>query len=179
MRPLRPLALTVAALAVGGLAACGGATEERAAPEPTPPASAPAPAAAGDAAPLEPGLPDYVAGHESWAKLNAAPIPPAEGGDPHDGTKDVFASQPKGADGRFPDGTVIVKRSERSGDGFTRLVAVMRKQAGSAPERGDWEFVEYTRGGPDEPFSEFASGAVCSGCHMQAADDGDWAFTAR
>lgn len=173
---MRLLALAALVLAGATLAACGGATDETATPEPGPAPAAPAPAAPEA---LEPGLPDYVAGHESWTKLNAAPIPPAEGGDPHAGTKDVFASEPKGADGRFPDGTVIVKRSTREGDDYVHLVAVMRKQAGSDPEHGDWAFVEYTRDAAEAPFAELASGSICSSCHMQAADDGDWAFTAR
>lgn len=170
--PARLLSLAALAVASASLAACGGA-EEAAAPEP----AAPAPAAQEPT--LEPGLPAYVAGHESWAKLNASPIPPAEGGDPHAGTKDVFASRAMGEDGRFPDGTVIVKRSTREGDGYVHLVAVMRKLAGSDPEHGDWEFVEYTRDAAQEPFAEIASGSICTSCHMQAADDGDWAFTAR
>ena len=34
-----------------------------------------------------PGLPDDVAGYTQWLKLNAEPIPPVPGGDPHNGTK--------------------------------------------------------------------------------------------
>ena len=43
-------------------------------PEPEPPAALP-------------GLPADTAGYEGWLKLNAQPIPPAPGGDPHRGTK--------------------------------------------------------------------------------------------
>ena len=34
-----------------------------------------------------PGLPADVAGYTQWLKLNADPIPPVPGGDPHNGTK--------------------------------------------------------------------------------------------
>ena len=49
-------------------------------PEPEPPAALP-------------GLPDDIAGYDQWLKLNAKPIPPAPGGDPHNGTKNVYVNQ--------------------------------------------------------------------------------------
>ena len=40
-----------------------------------------------------PGLPADVTGYNQWLKLNAKPIPPTGGGDPHRGTKDVYVNQ--------------------------------------------------------------------------------------
>jgi hypothetical protein len=63
--------------------------------------------AVGAAAPL-PGIPGYAQSYKSWSKLNSKPIPrrPA---DPHDGTKNVYASKlPRPGSTRYPVGTVIV-----------------------------------------------------------------------
>jgi hypothetical protein len=122
-----------------------------------------------------PGVPGYVAGYRGWIKLNAQPIPARES-DPHNGTKDVFASKRVGADGLFPNGTVVVKEAARPGADFIGLIAVMRKQRGADPAHNDWVFVEYTREAADARFQEIASGAVCWGCHV-GAQDRDYVFT--
>ena len=54
-----------------------------------------------------PGLPADVTGYNQWLKLNAKPIPPTGGGDPHRGTKDVYVNQERdviapGGGQRFP-----------------------------------------------------------------------------
>ncbi len=114
-------------------------------------------------------------------KLNAEPIAPNEVGDPHLGTKDVFASREADrlSEGlSYPDGTIIVKHATRPDRDFTGLVAIMRKIAGFDPASNDWEFVEYARNGPDDAFSILASGNVCSSCHMgAAATDYVWVHT--
>jgi hypothetical protein len=150
-------------------------------PEPTPPPP-PDPAPAPPAAPaLAEGLPEDVAGYTGWAKLNPEPIPPTKGGDPHEGTKDVFASvEADRSSGTivYPNGTIVVKEAARPGADFVGLVAIMRKVVGSDPEHNDWQFVEYTRGAADDPFSEVGSGAICWGCHMGAAQtDYVWVHT--
>jgi hypothetical protein len=122
-----------------------------------------------------PGVPDFVAGYRSWLKLNDAPIPPRDA-DPHNGTKNVYASKDRLANGRFPAGTIVVKDANRPGTDFTGLIAIMRKQPGADPAHRNWVFVEYTRDARDERFQEIASGAVCWSCHMGALDN-DYVFT--
>ena len=133
-------------------------------PEPEPPAGLP-------------GLPDDIAGYEGWLKLNAEPIPPAPGGDPHRGTKNVYVNQTRekiAPNGQqqfpYPDGTIVVKEATRPGKDFIGLIAVMWKEAGSNPAFGDWRFEEFLRGAPDADFRLAFEGGVCTGCHTRAAD---------
>ena len=132
-------------------------------PEPEPPAALP-------------GLPDDTAGYEGWLKLNAQPIPPVPGFDPHRGTKNVYVNQAReviAPNGQqqfpYPDGAIVVKEAVRPDKDFIGLVAVMWKEAGTNPAFGDWRFEEYTRNAPDAEFRLIASGAACSGCHSGAA----------
>lgn len=175
------------------LAACGGESEP-----PPPPAAAPqpettttTPATTTEAATTEetttaaappppkpkapPGAPGFVAGYRDWVKLNDAPIPPRDS-DPHFGTKDVFASRERLANGRFPVGTIVVKEATRPGADFIGLIATMRKQRGADREHNDWVFVEYTRESASAAFGEQAAGAVCWSCHVGARDL-DYVFT--
>jgi Cytochrome P460 len=126
------------------------------------------------AAKAPPGVPGFVAGYRDWVKLNDAPIPPREA-DPHNGTKNVYASKERRPSGRFPAGTIVVKDASRPGADFTGLIAIMRKERGADPAHGDWVFVEYTREARSERFREQASGAVCWSCHVGA--DADYVFT--
>ncbi len=123
-----------------------------------------------------PGLPEDTAGYEGWLKLNAQPIPPVPGFDPHRGTKNVYVNQTReviAPNGQqqfpYPDGAIVVKDAVRPDKDFIGLVAVMWKIAGSNPAAGDWKFEEYTRNAPDAEFRLIASGAACSGCHAGAA----------
>jgi hypothetical protein len=122
-----------------------------------------------------PGVPAYVAGYRDWAKLNRAPIPPRTD-DPHEGTKNVFASRERRPNGRFPFGTIVVKEASRPGRDFIGLIAIMRKERGTDPAHNDWRFVEYTREARGERFQEIARGAVCWSCHVAALDE-DYVFT--
>jgi Cytochrome P460 len=173
------------------LAACGGGSDPAA--EPTSPE--PAPTAPPETATTEPepttaetttetappppeappGVPGYVAGYRDWVQLNRAPIPPRDG-DPHLGTKNVYASEDRRANGRFPYGTIVVKDANRPGKSFIGLIAIMRKERGADPTPNDWVFVEYTRETRGDRFREIASGAVCWSCHMGALDS-DYVFT--
>jgi hypothetical protein len=176
------------------VAACGGGSEPAARPaapptaasEPPPATVEPAPPTQTEPVASEPeptplpgeGLPREILGYQDWLKLNPEPIPPSEGGDPHQGTKDVFASQEPDRSGGslvYPDGTIVVKEAAPPGTDFIGLVAIMRKQAGADPEHGDWVFVEYTRSAPDEPFDVQARDAVCWNCHAGAAET-DWVW---
>jgi len=92
------------------LAACGGSSEPESAPT-TQPAAEPTTSTEAEPTTEEtttaetteqagppppqapPGVPRFVAGYRSWFKFNDAPIPPRQS-DPHDGTKNVFASKP-------------------------------------------------------------------------------------
>ena len=87
-----------------------------------------------------PGLPDDVAGYTQWLKLNAEPIPPAPGGDPHNGTKNVYVNKtrediaPNGEQQfPYPDGSIVVKEAYRPNKDYVGLIAIMRKKAGADP----------------------------------------------
>ena len=164
--------------------ACGGGEERTAepttsvetttdAPDPTTEETTTEAAPPPPAAP--PGAPAYVAGYRDWIKLNDAPIPPRPA-DPHNGTKNVYASKDRRASGRFPYGTIVVKDATRPGTDFIGLIAIMRKERGADPAHDDWVFVEYTRDVRGDRFEEIASGAVCWSCHMGALDS-DYVFT--
>lgn len=112
------------------------------------------------------GLPRYTNGYTAWKKLNRRPLT-APGA--HTGVKNVYASRPRGAGKRFPNGTVIVKSIAQPGaKGLPAQVAVMRKVAGK------WRWVEYQLSGPS--YGVLAQGSLCSSCHMQAKAN-DWVFT--
>jgi hypothetical protein len=181
----RLLLATLAALAVAG---CGGG-DETAEPPAAPPTetnaetsvATTAEATTAEAPPEQPtapvtmpGLPDELAGYQSWTKLNAQPIPPRDS-DPHNGTKDVYASV-AAENGVYPPGAIVVKEAARPGASYIGLVAMMRKEPGANPEHNDWVMVEWVRDARDAEFEEIASGAVCTSCHMQARDR-DYVFT--
>ena len=130
-----------------------------------------------------PGLPDDVAGYTQWLKLNAAPIPPVPGGDPHNGTKNVYVNKtvddiaPNGEQQfPYPDGSIVVKEAFRPGRDFVGLIAIMRKKAGVDPDHNDWEFIEYVRNASDADFTVIAKDGVCWGCHSRV-EDIDYVFT--
>lgn len=130
-----------------------------------------------------PGLPEDVAGYEKWLKLNAEPIPPVAGGDPHNGTKNVYVNQTRDTiapDGEqqfpYPDGSIVVKEAYRPNKDYVGLIAIMRKVAGSDPDHNDWKFIEYTRNDPDAEFKVIAADGICWGCHARV-EDIDYVFT--
>lgn len=191
VRRVRRVLLVAAVLPL--LAACGGSEEPASAPATS--AAEPSPTTAteptteeatateettteAEAAPpprAPPGVPRYVAGYRRWEKLNDAPIPPRDA-DPHNGTKDVYASNERRADGSFPYGTIVVKEAARPGADFIGLIAIMRKRRNADPEHNDWVFVEYTREAADARYGLQARDAVCWSCHVGALDD-DYVFT--
>jgi hypothetical protein len=120
--------------------------------------------------------PDDLLGYQAACiQMNVEPIL-AYDGDPHRGTKNVFACDVPlvelAANIRpFPEGALIVKEARRDGDDFVWLLAAARKQGGA------WRWDEYTRNFADEEFRHILSGeGVCTGCH-QAARASDWIFT--
>jgi hypothetical protein len=120
------------------------------------------------AAPVKNGLPSYTDGYATWPKLNRKPVTKPGA---HNGVKNVYASKPRGANRKFPNGTVIVKSIAQPGaTGLPAQVAVMRKV------RGSWQWVEYERSGAR--YGVLARGQLCSSCHMQARTN-DWVFTKR
>lgn len=130
-----------------------------------------------------PGLPADVAGYTQWLKLNADPIPPVPGGDPHNGTKNVYVNQtrdtiaPNGTQQfPYPDGSIVVKDAIRPGKDFIGLIAIMRKKDGVNPDHNDWEFIEYVRNAADAEFRVIAKDGVCWGCHARVKDI-DYVFT--
>ncbi len=130
-----------------------------------------------------PGLPEDVAGYTQWLKLNAEPIPPAPGGDPHNGTKNVYVNKtrediaPNGEQQfPYPDGSIVVKEANRPGKDYVGLIAIMRKKAGVDPDHNDWEFIEYVRDAADAEFRVFAEDRVCWRCHA-GVEDIDYVFT--
>jgi Cytochrome P460 len=181
-------AATAAAFLLGmPVAACGGSDSEA---TPTTPAAAttstttetsspppPPPETTTELPAVLPGLPKRIAGYDTWTKLNDTPLPPRDS-DPHLGTKNVYASKEMRANGRFPNGTIIVKEGVRPGKDFIGLIAIMRKARGADPAHNDWLFVEYTRETKKERFSELASGAVCYSCHV-GAESADYVWIAK
>ena len=130
-----------------------------------------------------PGLPEDVAGYTQWLKLNAEPIPPVPGGDPHNGTKNVYVNKtrediaPNGEQQfPYPDGSVVIKEAYRPGKGYVGLIAIMRKKAGVDPDHNDWEFIEYTRNASGAEFNVIAKDGVCWGCHARV-ENIDYVFT--
>jgi Cytochrome P460 len=183
--------LLAASLLVVAVSACGGEPDQVAeptisetapattGPETTTQAPATTEEATTEAEPpppqAPPGVPAYVAGYRGWVKLNGEPIPPRSA-DPHEGTKDVYASRERRPNGRFPVGTIVVKEASRPGRDFIGLIAIMRKERGADPAHNDWRFVEYTREARNERFQEIARGAVCWSCHVGALEN-DYVFT--
>jgi hypothetical protein len=178
---------TLPVLAALLAAGCGGEPGPEGAPPPT---SAPArtgatselsttePAAPKPEPKALPGLPAYTAGYTEWHRLNRKPIPPRESGDAHLGTKRVFASEKRRANGRFPYGTIVLKDAHRPGKDFIGLIALMRKERGADPEHNDWKFIEYTREGPKDRFQLTARDSVCWTCHAGAErTDYLWIYT--
>lgn len=130
-----------------------------------------------------PGLPADVAGYTQWLKLNAEPIPPVPGGDPHNGTKNVYVNKTReviAPNGKqefpYPDGSIVIKEAYRPDKDYVGLIAIMRKKAGIDPKHNDWEFIEYTRNASDAEFKIIAEGGVCWGCHTQV-EPIDYVFT--
>ena len=120
------------------------------------------------AAPAKNGLPSYTDGYAKWPKLNRKPVTTPGA---HNGVKNVYASKPRGANRRFPSGTVIVKSVARPGaKGLPAQVAVMRKV------RGTWQWVEYDLDAGR--YGVLARGQLGVNCHMQARAN-DWVFTKR
>jgi hypothetical protein len=171
------------------MAACGGSSEPESAPTAQEPSPEPTTSTQAEPTTEEttteqaeppppqapPGVPRFVAGYRGWFKLNDAPIPPRDS-DPHNGTKNVFASKRRGGDAQFPYGTIVVKEAMRPGADFLGLIAIMRKRMGADPANNDWVFVEYARDTADARFEEIASGSVCTSCHVSARDL-DYVFT--
>lgn len=121
-------------------------------------------------------LPQEVEDYQTrCTRMNAEPIARYDG-DPHAGTKNVFACGVDLAFLRagtrpFPDGTLIVKESVRRGETFVWLTATARKRDGR------WHWDEYTRNFSDEAFERvLVSESVCTGCHDRAKGI-DWIFT--
>ena len=136
-------------------------------------AAATAPSRTEAARPL-PGLPAYTAGFDRWLKLNRRPIAPRRN-DAHLGTKNVYVNQRR-VRIPYPYGTVVVKSIRRPGESYASVVAVMRKVRGANRRHNDWVMVEYGRASPRGRFSAFASGSLCTSCHVQAKRR-DYVFT--
>ena len=120
------------------------------------------------------GLPAYVNGYASWAKVNAKPI--RDGSSAHQGVKNVYASRRKTRN-RYPTGTIIVKTATPPGKRWLSLVATMRRVKADA--NGGWRWEEFTRGSPTARFAKIAfPESGCAACHMQAKAN-DYVFTRR
>lgn len=128
-----------------------------------------------------------ISGFERWTRLRGKPIASQRGlGSAHPGTKRIYVNRspaqlaPGGRE-RFPYpvGTRIVKTA--SGSSGVDLIAIMYKVARSGRTDGGWDYVEYTRGSPRDPFRKVAGGSegVCTGCHAQASSVAktDWVFS--
>jgi hypothetical protein len=167
-----PLLLAACLTCATLVAGCGGASAETSTTRPAP--------TAGDALP---GLPAFTAGFGGWVRLNADPIPPSTAA-PHGQFKNVHVNRDRSAlagvggpgGTPYPNGTVIVK-SGSEGDDPLGVVAVMRKRDGVDPVNGDWNYREFTRPSPRDPYTAQGGGANCRICHAVARDT-DFVFTA-
>ncbi|NUN16620.1 MAG: hypothetical protein HUU55_23585 [Myxococcales bacterium] len=121
-------------------------------------------------------LPDDVYGYrQNCVRLNDQPIPPTDD-DPHRGTKNVYAcnitvSELEAGVFPYPDGTLIVKESTKTGQDYTWLIATARKSG------SDWSWDEYKRNFGNEDFYRIpVSESVCTDCHKKAKES-DYIFT--
>ena len=120
----------------------------------------------------------------SWLKLNAEPIPPAPGGDPHNGTKNVYVNKtrdviaPNGTQQfPYPDGSIVIKEATRPGKDYIGTHRDYAKKSRRGPQNITiGEFTEYLRDAPDAAFSLKFQGAICWGCHARV-EDIDYVFT--
>ena len=120
------------------------------------------------------GLPVYVTGYTSWAKVNAKPI--RGGSAAHQGVKNVYASKRK-VGRRYPLGTIVVKAASPPGKRWLALVATMRRVKGSV--NGGWRWEEFTRSSATARFAKVGfPESGCAACHMQAKTN-DYVFTRR
>ncbi len=126
------------------------------------------------AQPRQSGLPAYVEGYATWARVNSKPI--VGGSSAHQGTTNVYASRRKqGA--RYPVGTILVKTATPPGKSWLSLVATMRRVKGRA--NGGWRWEEFTRDSASQRFTRIAfPESGCAACHMQARSN-DYVFTRR
>lgn len=85
--------------------------------------------------------------------------------DPHLGHKRVYACAVDQAlvvmgSRPFPQGTIIVKESTRTHENEPWLIATARHRSGG------WQWDEYTRNFPDEPYRRIpVAQEKCTGCH--------------
>ena len=125
---------------------------------------------------IPPELLDYRA---RCLPMNQEPLHETED-DPHEGIKNVFAcdvtlDQLLDSAGApvypYPDGTLIVKESQKEGQDFTWLIATAEKINGA------WQWREYTRNFGSEDFVRLpVSEQVCIDCHKQV-EAIDYIFT--
>ena len=118
--------------------------------------------------------------YESCLQMNAAPIQPVPGEDPHEGVKDVYLCHVDLEElfddqgqliFNYPEGALMVKVSQKEHQSFPWLMATMRKRDGA------WRWAEYTRNFGSEPYIEIpVSESLCIDCHQQA-EAIDWVFT--
>ena len=120
------------------------------------------------------GLPAYVTGYASWAKVNKAPI--RVGSAAHPGVKNVYANK-RQVGRRYPVGTIVVKTASPPGKRWLSLVATMRRVKGAA--NGGWRWEEFTRSSATARFAKIGfPEAGCAACHVQAKAN-DYVFTRR
>lgn len=119
-------------------------------------------------------LPEDIEGYrERCIRLNEQPIA-VTNDDPHEGVKNVYACDIDCSainQRPLPDGTLIVKESQRADSDFVWLIATARKTG------SDWQWDEYTRNFSNESFLSVAvSEEVCVDCHKKWKAD-DWIST--
>jgi hypothetical protein len=123
-------------------------------------------------------MPEEVNGYQDNCILMNAELIPPQSSDPHLGYKNVYACNVDVATltdpafSTYPEGTMIVKESTRDGQNYPWLIATAKKVD------SEWQWAEYKRNFPNEDFVKILAGqGVCTGCHKDAKDTGDWLFT--
>ena len=125
--------------------------------------------------PLPSDFPDY---ENECILMTPTAIPPTED-DPHEGHKKVYACgiteealilRQENND-PYPDGTMIIKESQKDTQSAPWLVAIAEKK------NGEWEWAEYTRNFADQEYLKAPIGEdTCIGCHKDAKN-ADYIFT--
>lgn len=125
-------------------------------------------------------LPEDLTQYVTWTRLNAQRVltPSA-----HPVAKDIYANDAAAStleSDAFPfaEGAILVKESLDPDSAQVAVISAMRKVAGFDPDNGDWQYGMFEAsedGGFSGMWMNAEDGAMCSSCHVGAADS-DFAF---
>ena len=127
------------------------------------------------------------ANFRSWPEVATHQGPGPEIGGAHHGPDDevsrtiyVKNNQKRGADGKFPVGTLIVKDTRKNGE-TVEVTAMVKRGNGFNPDNNDWEWFmlepdgKIARDNSLELRGAKLMGGMCGSCHLQASSK-DFSF---